>query len=311
MALKKKTTDRSIIPAPLRAVFRGANALSPAVAAAVAAPLFLRTRRHSVPGRERAVLEGAERHDLPTARGRAVAWVWGRPAPATAPVPTVVLTHGWEGRGAQLGAFVEPLRHAGFRVVAFDAPGHGEAPGRSSSLPALGAALEAAAARWRPLAGVVAHSAGAVGATWALTRGLAAERVVFVAPGADLMGYTAGFAALLGLGGEARRRLARRIERRIGVAYEELEPLRRAPEMTTPLLAFSDRADREAPLETVEHLVASWPGAELHVTEGLGHRRILWEPDVVEEAVAFLADVRASAAPQPRESAHRRAGATP
>jgi pimeloyl-ACP methyl ester carboxylesterase len=311
MASKKKTTDRSIAPPPLRAVFLGADALSPALAAALAAPLFLRTRRYPVPERERAVLEGAERHDLPTSRGKAVAWVWGRPAPAAAPVPTVLLTHGWEGRGAQLGAFVEPLRHAGFRVVAFDAPGHGEAPGRSSSLPTIGATLEAAAARWRPVSGLVAHSAGAVGATWALTRGLAAERVVFIAPGADLMGYTAGFAALLGLGDESRRRLARRIERRIGVSYSELEPLQRAPEMTVPLLAVSDRADAEAPLETVERLVGAWPGAELRVTHGLGHRRILWEPDVVEEAVAFLRGSAAATASDHLTEGCRVARATP
>jgi pimeloyl-ACP methyl ester carboxylesterase len=289
MASREKTNGRTIVPSALRAAFHGADTLSPRLAAALAAPLFLHTRRHPVPERELAVLQGAERHPLETARGRAVGWVWGRPAPVSSPLPTVFLAHGWEGRGAQLGAFVEPLRRAGFRVVAFDAPGHGEAPGRSSSLPALGAALEAAAARWRPAAGVVAHSAGAIGATWALARGLPVERVVFVAPGADLLGYTAGFAGLLGIGGEARRRLARRIEHRIGVTYEELEPLERAREMTVPLLTLSDRDDPEARLETVERLVGSWPGAELRVTRGLGHRRILWEPDVVDAAVGFLA----------------------
>jgi len=215
--------------------------------------------------------------------------VWGRPAPAASFVPTAFLVHGWEGRGSQLGAFVEPLRGAGFRVVAFDAPGHGEAPGRSSSLPAIAAALEAAAERWSPPAALVAHSAGAVSATFALGRGLEVDRAVFVAPGADLLGYTAWFARLLGLGERARRRLAERIERRIGVPYAELEPLKLAPAMTVPLLAFTDRDDLEAPLATAETLIRSWPGAELRVTEGLGHRRILWDPAVVRAAVGFLA----------------------
>lgn len=289
MASKKKTTDRAVIPPSLRAGFRTVDALSPALAARLAEPLFLRTRRYPAPAREVAALQGAERHELPTARGPAVAWVWGRPAPAASPVPTAFLVHGWEGRGSQLGAFVEPLRRAGFRVVAFDAPGHGEAPGRSSSLPAITAALEAAAERWRPPAALVAHSAGAVSATFALARGLSVERAVFVAPGADLLGYTAWFARLLGLGERACRRLAKRIERRIGVPYAELEPLELAPAMTVPLLAFADRDDPEAPLLTAETLIGSWPGAELRVTEGLGHRRILWDRAVVRAAVDFLA----------------------
>lgn len=285
---KKKTTDRTVIPPGLRAAFGSLDALSPALAARLAAPLFLRTRRYPVPARELALLQGAERHELATSRGSAVAWVWGRPAPADALAPTAFLVHGWEGRGAQLGAFVEPLRQAGFRVVAFDAPGHGEAPGRSSSLPAIAAALEAAAARWSPPAALVAHSAGAVSATFALGRGLAVERAVFVAPGADLLGYTRFFAELLGLSGRARRGLAERIERRIGIPFADLEPLERAPEMTVPLLAFCDRDDPEAPLATAERLSRSWPGAELRVTEGLGHRRILWDREVVREAVGFL-----------------------
>jgi pimeloyl-ACP methyl ester carboxylesterase len=305
MASKKKTTDRAVIPPGLRAAFGALSALAPPLAAVLAERLFLRTRRYPVPNRELAALQGAERHELPTERGPAVAWVWCRPAPAAARVPTVFLVHGWEGRGSQLGAFVEPLIRSGgrdgFRVVAFDAPGHGEAPGRSSSLPAIAAALEAAARRWGPAVGVVAHSAGAVSTTFALSRGLAMERAVFVAPGADLLGYTRWFAELLGLPDGVRRRLQARIERRIGVAYAALEPLELAPERTTPLLAYSDREDPEAPLGTAETLIGLWPGAELRVTEGLGHRRILRDPAVVAGAVEFLT----GAAPWRAESGDR------
>lgn len=298
MASKKNTTDRAVTPPGLRAAFRALSFMAPPLAAALAERLFLRTRRYPVPKREVEALQSAERHELPTERGPAVAWVWGRPAPAAARVPTVFLVHGWEGRGSQLGAFVEPLLRlggrAGLRVVAFDAPGHGEAPGRSSSLPAIAAALEAAARRWGPAAGVVAHSAGAVSTTFALSRGLAVERAVFVAPGADLLGYTRWFAELLGLPDGVRRRLQARIERRIGVPYAALEPLELAPERTTPLLAYSDREDPEAPLDTARTLIGLWPGAQLRITEGLGHRRILRDPAVVAGAVDFLAGAVAS-----------------
>lgn len=304
MASKKKTNDRAHVPVGLRVAFRALSVLAPALAAALAERLFLRTRRYPLPNRELEVLQGAERHELPTARGPAIAWVWGRPAPAAARVPTVFLVHGWEGRGSQLGAFVDPLiqagGRAGFRVVAFDAPGHGEAPGRSSSLPAIAAALEAAAVRYGPAAGVIAHSAGAASTTFALSRGLRVERAVFVAPGADLLGYTRRFAELLGLSDRVRLRLQGRIERRIGVPYAELEPLELAPERTTPLLTFCDREDPEAPLETAEALVRAWGDgsddrrAELRVTEGLGHRRILRDPAVVAGAVEFLSGAGAS-----------------
>ena len=61
-------------------------------------------------------LESAERQDLELEGKRLVAWSWGEG-------PTVLLVHGWEGRGSQMAAFAAPLAEAGFRAVAFDAPG--------------------------------------------------------------------------------------------------------------------------------------------------------------------------------------------
>jgi pimeloyl-ACP methyl ester carboxylesterase len=305
MTRRKKTNGRTKIPGAIRGFFQRASRVSPALAGRLARLLFLRTRRHPVPEREATVLESAERFELATERGRAVAWVWGRPMPADARVPTVYLLHGWEGRGSQLGSFVGPLRRAGFRVVAVDAPGHGEAPGGSSSLVALGAALTAAVERWSPdsgetaegAAGVIAHSAGAVGTTWALSRGLSVERAFYVSPGADIVAYTRYYGGLLGLTPSAVRELTISIERRIGILYAELEPLRLAPEMTAALHVTTDREDWEAPLPSVEKLVRSWPGATLRVTQGLGHRRILRDPEVVEEAVRFFTGKGAEAAP--------------
>lgn len=291
------------IPAPIRGFFRLLSRISPSLAGRLARFLFLRTRRHKVPRRELAVRESAERFELATEHGRAVAWVWGRTQHADTGVPTVYMLHGWEGRASQLGSFVEPLRAAGFRVIAVDAPGHGEAPGRSSSIVALGAALIAAVERWGAGdelgAGVISHSAGAISTTWALSRempaqdmpsrGLPVHRAFFVAPGADILSYTRQVGDLLGLSSAATAELVRSIERKVGVGLAELDALRRAPEMSVPLHVVTDRQDRETPLPAVEKLVRAWPGATLRVTEGLGHRRILRDPEVVEEAVRHFA----------------------
>ena len=290
---KKSTTGRTLILRVLRTAFAAANALSPQLAAAGATRLFLSTRRHPVPARDRAYLQDAERVDL---AGLAVdpgplavdprplaAWVWGREG-----APAVALLHGWEGRGSQLGAFAAPLVAAGFRVVAVDAPGHGDSPGRSSSLVAIADALRRVGERYGPLAGVIAHSAGTVGAVHSVARGLAVDRLVCVAPGVDLEGYMLDFARLLGLSSEVSSAVKRRIERHVGVTMGELDPRRAAASLRIPLLVIHDRADREAPFAGGEELARSWPGARLLATEGLGHTRILWDEKVVSAATAFL-----------------------
>jgi len=283
MPHQKNTNGRSLRFDALRLSFRTLSRVSPSLAAAAGARIFLRTRRHESPPRERALLDQAVAERLDTPVGTLPLWTWGTEG------PPVLLVHGWEGRGSQLAPFAPALVEAGFRVVAYDAPGHGGASGSSSSLVAMAHALEAVAGHVGPAAGLIAHSAGAVTATYALSRGLAVKRLVYVAPGAGVLDYSHQFARMLGIGEETRLRLQQRIERIIGVPWEEIEPVMIAESMDAPLLLISDRNDREAPLHLVEDLARAWPGAALTVTERLGHRRILRNREVVREASAFLA----------------------
>ena len=284
---EKSTIGRTLALRGLRAGLATAEALSPELAGAGAARLFLSTRRHPIPERELAWLQDAERVDLP---GSLAAWVWGPEG-----APTVALIHGWEGRGSQLGAFADPLVAAGFRVVAVDAPGHGDSPGRSSSLVAIAGALRRVGERYGPLAGVIAHSAGTVAAFHSVSRGLAVDRLVCIAPGVDLEGYALGFARFFGLSDGASRAMKLRIERHVGISMRELDPRRRAAGLGIPLLVIHDRSDREAPFSGGDALARSCPGARLLATEGLGHTRILWDEKVVSEATAFLQEVQVPA----------------
>lgn len=275
----RRTTLRFAVQ---RALFRLVSIVSPALAARLLARWFLATRRYSPPTREADWLRGATRAKF-RSRGRDLdAWVW----PAEG--PSVLLAHGWEGRGAQLGAFVEPLRSEGFRVVTFDAPGHGSSPGRSSSLVEMADGILDASAALGPFEAVVAHSAGAAATTLALDRGLRARRLVYIAPPADLGEFLQYVASLLGTSQDITARARTFLEGRFGFSWEEIVHTRLATKMTHPLLLFHDAGDREIALEYSKRLQDSWRGSRLEVTEGLGHRRILRDERVVSRAISFL-----------------------
>ena len=127
---------------------------------------------------------------------------WGDPAR-----PPVLVVHGWEGRGSQLATFVPALRAAGFRVVAFDGPGHGQSRTQRSSAVHMALAIERIAQHTGPLAGVVAHSVGGAATVLAfhLSRGaLDVKRCVLVAPPVSAKRFFDGFCAALGLHGVTR-----------------------------------------------------------------------------------------------------------
>ena len=146
---------------------------------------------------------------------RIATWSWGEGR-------AVYLVHGWAGRGGQLAAFGPPLVRAGFRVVTFDAPGHGASSGRRTSLLEFARVLHAAVAAFGPAEAVIAHSLGAAATARALGEGLDVGRVVFIAPPADPAAWTRRFADRLGISAAVLGEMQARSERRLGVLWADL-----------------------------------------------------------------------------------------
>jgi len=283
-SLQKSTTDRLRpvqVPTWFRTGFRVAGAVAPGVAARLARRLFFTPPRAAVRAEERAVLERGERFELAAGGQRVVGRAWGAG-------PTVLLVHGWGGHSGQMTALVEPAVAAGFRAVAVDLPGHGESTGGMSSLVHFATALERAAALWKPVEGLAAHSFGAAASTYAMSRGLAARRAVFFAPPARFDSFWARFRIGVGVSDEVWRRLIHAAESWLQVRFDGIAPLDLAPGMTVPLLVLHDAGDREMSFGEGTELVSRWPGAVLRRTEGLGHLRILRDERCVGEAVRFL-----------------------
>jgi pimeloyl-ACP methyl ester carboxylesterase len=216
--------------------------------------------------------------------------------------PLVYLVHGWGGSARQLDPLVDPLVRAGFSVVSFDAPSHGASdPGaggpRSGTIPEASRALLAVVARHGPAHGVVAHSLGASAAAIALRDGLRTSRMVLIGPLAHPAPYTHVFAERLGFGERIRPRMVARIERRVGLPMAHFDVPGLARQVATPkLLVVHDRDDQETSWSDGRAIAGAWPGARLLTTDGLGHRRVLRDPEVVTHVVGFLRDAARSQA---------------
>lgn len=265
----------------MQTAFRTLGRVAPETAAAWAQRLFLTPRRHAVPAREQRWLAAARRSEVEIAGRRLASWTWGEGEP-------VLLAHGWAGRAGQLGALAEPLVAAGYRAVAFDMPGHGESAGKTSSLIEMAEAVTGMIEHLGSVRAVVAHSAGAAATTIAMRLALPVERLVFVAPPSDLGAFSYQFADLLGVPERVRERMQDRIETRFGVRWAEIAAAALAPTMDRPLLVVHDRDDREVPWESGRFIADRWPEARLVSTRGLGHQRILRDPEVIAETLGFV-----------------------
>ncbi len=290
------STDRSTIVRSLRltplqrVTLSGVGALSrvaPGAAAWLAARLFLTPPRYPAPERERDLLARARPGAVRVDGRRIATWTCGAG-------PRVLLVHGWGGRGAQLGALVEPLVSSGFSVAWFDGPAHGASEGRLATISEMAAALRGVAAALGPVRGIVAHSWGGVVGAWAVRRLLLdgfvdlPQAIALIAPPAHLRAYLERFAEVCGLSAGARERLDRRLTARVGAPPESFDLQRVAPDLPLAALVVHDREDAEVQWAEGAAIAAAWPGAELVTTRGLGHHRILRDPAVVARVTAFL-----------------------
>ena len=267
--------------ASIRLFFAIVGRLSPALAGRLAAKLFARPRRYARPGRERELI----------ARGTPVPLPDGLHATAWGAGPSVLLVHGWEGRGAQLGAFVDPLVAAGYRAVALDGPAHGDSPGRTTTGPEFAQALVTTRDAVGPLAGIVGHSFGGFTSLLAVSRGLSTARIVTIGTPASVPEVLRDFLRLVRLPDRALPSMIAALEARVRAPMASFEVEAFAPTIHVPVLVVHDTDDREVPYADGQRLAEVF-GARLLTTNGLGHRRILFAPEVVAAVVEFIEEGR-------------------
>jgi pimeloyl-ACP methyl ester carboxylesterase len=268
------------VPGAIRLAISAFAAVAPRLSALWLAELCMRPPRHRAPDHEREALRGVElfavRHPGGVVRG----WTRGHG-------PAVLLLHGWGGRSGQMAPLAEALAAAGCTAVAIDAPGHGRSSGRVASVPLYAGAIAATVREVRARA-AIGHSFGGSALTFAVAQGLALDAAVTIGAPATPAVYIDQFCDALALPAPVRRELRARLEERVGRRFEELELTRTIRAGRSPALVVHDRGDREVDFSSGEALARTWPGARLHATAGLGHRRILRDPAVLADMVAFV-----------------------
>jgi pimeloyl-ACP methyl ester carboxylesterase len=211
-------------------------------------------------------------------------YVWGDPSTQ----PYALLVHGWSSFGLRYLPWVAKLRELGFAVVTFDQPGHGASTGNLCTLPDFIATIRAIGAHFGNAALAIGHSMGGAAVALAQDQTWHAQRLVLIAPAADIEAAAYRFIRFVRLGEHLREPFLSWYEHRTGIHARELQVHRHVPSLGQPGLIVHDLDDREVPWEEGERYARYWSSARLLTTQGLGHHRILDAPEVIEATLAFL-----------------------
>jgi pimeloyl-ACP methyl ester carboxylesterase len=227
-------------------------------------------------------LQDAEDHRIDTPVGPVIAWRLGQG-------PAVLLVHGWEDDNALWGPMIDRLQANGRPVIAFDLPGHGFSPAEMTGPEAAGKAVRAVAEALGPVEAVIGHSFGCIALTLALADGLAAERAVLIA---SPIPRTRGRSLDRALEGEAPE-VAARVREIMAARQSAAPPVFDMEAAVARLgavkaLIVHSMDDDDCPPANAQLLADAWPGAELLWVDGLGHRRVAQDGDVLTRIADFI-----------------------
>ena len=281
--ISKRPPPVPLILRLIRLGFRIGGTISPKLAGRAAYNLWFTPTRFSTPASEQDALKSADCVYRKINGMNIATYHWGQSG------PTVLLVHGWSGRATQLGAFVEPLINAGFRVLSFDAPAHGSSSGKQTTLYEIADVMLALNDQYGPFDSVITHSFGGPCLAVAIQHGLNTSSVVSISPPARVAALVEKFADTLAIPEKAVKDFIRRFEDSFGKnIFEQASMINNVRELDMPALVIHDEDDADIPWRDGQAVAQAWKNAIFIKTSTLGHRRILRDALIIKTAVDFI-----------------------
>jgi pimeloyl-ACP methyl ester carboxylesterase len=203
--------------------------------------------------------------------------------------PAVLLVHGWEDDNSLWTPLIDQLAPYGRAVVALDLPGHGHSEGDRSPLLLAARAVANVAEALGPIDAIVAHSFGCPASVTAIEEhGLKLDRIVLIGTALHQRGQIERIGERYDVPREVIDEVFATYEADVGRPVDWFDLRRAAPAMTAQALILHSLDDDACDWHGAQELADLWPGAELALTDGLGHRLICQEPSVVQRIADFV-----------------------
>ena len=267
----------------MRKVFTFLQSISPTLTGKFAAWLWFRPAAQSRLKKPLAIFDQAEQYRFQIADKTLVCHCWGKTG------PIILLLHGWSGNSRQFSTFIQPLLDEGFRVLALDAPAHGESTGKTTNALEIAQAIKKLIAEKGAVYGIITHSFGIMCASRAQYLGVNFERLIAISPPSNGIGLLEKFGHTFELNETTLTTMQAIIEQRFDKQVWQLLDLEHASNaMKMPVIIIHDEDDHDVPVSEGKALAHAWPETKIYITHGLGHRRILRSKDVVKLCLDFL-----------------------
>lgn len=207
---------------------------------------------------------------------------------------TVLIVHGYASYFYKFDQYIQPLLKEGFRVIGFDAPGHGLSEGKHINIVIYKHAIENIIKELGPIDHFIGHSLGAI------TLAMIAENIenpikhkfVLIAPATKTTTTFERYFNMMHLSPAIRSAFNELVEKRSGMPITYFEADRAIENFTGDLLWVHDRDDLVCPYKDLEEFQKKAPkNIKFLITNELGHNKLYKTPEIIDKIVAFLGPI--------------------
>ncbi|MDH4205594.1 MAG: alpha/beta hydrolase [Desulfobacteraceae bacterium] len=244
---------------------------------------FFKPMSYALTPLERQFLENGTSFHIHVHDKKIRCWKWGNG-------PGILFVHGWNGRGVNFAYFFKPLINAGYSVITYDAPAHGESEGHVTNYFELSDTVRSFLDPSHDfnIQGIIAYSIGASAVINCISKEKPSIDAVLIAPALKLKEILFNSFNHHGVPEIVYQNLVAGMEEYYGYDVHQDNPYVLAKTISTKMLIVHDKDDRTIPYTDSKILSDKTDNVYLHTTEGLGHKRILRDKAVVDVITAYI-----------------------
>ena len=204
---------------------------------------------------------------------------------------TVLICHGYASYFYKFEQYIQPLLKAGFGVIGFDAPGHGQSEGKYINIIIYKEAIQKIMEQVGPIDHFMGHSLG--GITLALIAETipnpSAHKFVLIAPATKTTTTFNNYYKMMHLSTPIINAFLHEMAKLTSLPITHFEADRAIENYKGPVLWVHDEGDRVCPYEDLLIFKNKAPeNIKFLITNGLGHNKVYKTPDVIEQIVTFF-----------------------
>ena len=283
-SIPKKPTFE--VPAHIIRTGKFLQFFSNSAAASYVMKLFGTPPKFKIPERELMMRESAKSELvlIPEIQKEVMVYVYGYSK------TKILLTHGWSGRGTQLFDIADRLLENGMMVISFDAPAHGLSTGKSTDLLEYVAAINYINEIYGPFEAAIGHSFGGIALFDVQAKRPFIKKLITIGIASSINGIVDEFVKRLELKPVVATKLKGRMRSILKRDIETSSAAENAKKVSIPTLVLHDTQDVDVDVSSAYRIRQNLAKGELLVTNGLGHRRIFRDQQVISKIIDFIKD---------------------